>query len=57
LVDYPSLGPEAKLAIPAPDHYYPLLYVLGAMEKGEEPVLFNDKAMGGSITMTSIKAG
>jgi 4,5-DOPA dioxygenase extradiol len=55
LVDYPSLGPEARLAIPTPDHYYPLLYVLGAMEKGEEPVLFNDKAMGGSITMTSLR--
>lgn len=57
LIDYPSLGPEAKLAIPTPDHYYPLLYVLGAMEKGEEPVLFNDKPAGGSITMTSVKAG
>lgn len=55
LIDYPSLGPEAKLAIPTPDHYYPLLYVLGAMEKGEEPVLFNDKAVGGSATMTSVR--
>lgn len=57
LVKYENLGPAAKLAVPTPDHYYPLLYVLGAMEKGEAPVLFNDKAVGGSLTMTSVKTG
>lgn len=55
LIDYPALGPAANLAIPTPDHYYPLLYVLGAMEKGEAPALFNDKAVGGSLTMTSLR--
>jgi 4,5-DOPA dioxygenase extradiol len=57
LIDYPSLGPEAKLAIPTPDHYYPLLYVLGAMEKADKALLFNDKAVAGSITMTSLLTG
>lgn len=57
LVAWEKLGPSAKLAIPTPDHYYPLLYVLGAMEKGENPVIFNDKAVGGSFTMTSLRAG
>lgn len=56
LLDYTKLGSAAKLAIPTPDHYYPLLYTLGAMEKGEKPVLFNDKAVGGSITMTSLRS-
>src|SRR6185503_11527646 len=30
LVNYESLGRDALLAIPTPDHYLPLLYVLGA---------------------------
>jgi 4,5-DOPA dioxygenase extradiol len=57
LIDYPGLGEAAKLAIPTPDHYYPLLYALGLQEKGESAVLFNDKAVGGSLTMTSVKIG
>jgi 4,5-DOPA dioxygenase extradiol len=57
LLDYAKLGPEAELAIPTPDHYYPLLYVLGLQEKGEAVSVFNDKAVMGSITMTSLKIG
>lgn len=57
LIAWEKLGPAAKLAIPTPDHYYPLLYVLGAMDKGEAPTLFNDQAVGGSFTMTSLRAG
>lgn len=57
LIDYTSMGEAAKLAIPTPDHYYPLLYALGLQEKGEEAVLFNDKAVGGSLTMTSVRIG
>lgn len=57
LLNYESLGSSAKLAIPTPDHYYPLLYVLGLKEENEEVSFFNDKAMMGSITMTSVKIG
>lgn len=57
LIDYPKLGPAAKLAIPTPDHYYPLLYALGLQEKGESASLFNDKAVAGSLTMTSVRIG
>jgi 4,5-DOPA dioxygenase extradiol len=57
LIDYTSMGEAAKLAIPTPDHYYPLLYALGLQEKGEETVLFNDKAVAGSLTMTSVRIG
>jgi 4,5-DOPA dioxygenase extradiol len=56
LLDYAALGPAAKLAIPTPDHYYPLLYALGALEKGETPHLFNDQAVAGSLTMTSVSS-
>lgn len=57
LIDYTSMGEAAKLAIPTPDHYYPLLYALGLQEKGEEAALFNDKAVAGSLTMTSVRMG
>ncbi|MES2387285.1 MAG: 4,5-DOPA dioxygenase extradiol [Bacteroidota bacterium] len=57
LIDYESMGPAAKLAIPTPDHYYPLMYTLGMQEKGEEVRIFNDKAVAGSLTMTSVQIG
>ncbi len=57
LIDYTSMGEAAKLAIPTPDHYYPLLYALGLQEKTDEAVLFNDKAVAGSLTMTSVRLG
>lgn len=57
LIDYEKLGPPAKLAIPTPDHYYPLMYALGLQDKNEGPVFFNDKAVAGSLTMTSVKFG
>jgi 4,5-DOPA dioxygenase extradiol len=57
LNDYLSLGPAAKLAIPTPDHYYPLLYTLGTQEKSDEIRFFNDRAVGGSLTMTSVQFG
>ncbi len=57
LVNFETLGPEAKLAIPTPEHYIPLLYILG-LKKYNEPVsFFNDKAVAGSLTMTSVKIG
>lgn len=57
LVRYPDLHRAAKLAIPTPDHYYPLLYALGTRLPGEEPRFFNDRAVGGSLTMTSVQFG
>jgi 4,5-DOPA dioxygenase extradiol len=35
LVEYEQLGPQALLSIPTPDHYLPLLCVLGASRQGE----------------------
>lgn len=57
LIAYQQLGKAAMLAIPTPEHYFPLLYTLG-LQQGSEPVtLFNDKAVGGSLTMTSVRIG
>lgn len=55
LVAYESLSKAAKLAIPTPDHYYPLLYALALQRKNETATFFNDKAVAGSLTMTSVK--
>jgi len=55
LIDYRSQGRAFDLAIPTPEHYLPLLYVLALKEENEEISLFNDKPVGGSITMTSLK--
>jgi 4,5-DOPA dioxygenase extradiol len=57
LINYKSLGKEAMLAIPTPDHYLPLMYTLGLKSKMDKVSIFNDKAIGGSLTMTSVKIG
>lgn len=57
LINYETLSKSAKLAIPTPDHYYPLMYTLGLQNKNEQPVFFNDKLVAGSLNMTSVKFG
>jgi len=57
LINYQQLNSAALLAIPSPDHYYPLLYTLALHDKKEELSFFNDKVVGGSLTMTSVKFG
>jgi 4,5-DOPA dioxygenase extradiol len=57
LIQYQNLGKEAMLAIPTPEHYLPLIYTLGLREKNDAVSFFNDKAVGGSLTMTSVKFG
>lgn len=57
LIDYRTLNKAATLAIPTPDHYYPLLYSLALQGKNEKVSIFNDKAMAGSLTMTSVRIG
>lgn len=57
LTAYEQLSKSAKLAIPTPDHYYPLLYTLALQDKNDEVSFFNDMAVGGSLTMTSVKFG
>lgn len=57
MVNFRSQGKAFDLAIPTPEHYLPLLYSLALQEKNEEIKLFNDKAVAGSLTMTSVKIG
>jgi len=55
LIDYTKLGAAALMAIPTPDHYYPLIYALGIKRKNESVSFFNDKLAMGSVSMTSVK--
>ena len=57
LINYQLLGREGSLAIPTPEHYMPLLYTLGIRGAKDEVSFFNDKAVAGSLTMTSVKIG
>jgi len=57
LVDYESLGRDALLSAPTPDHYLPLLYIAG-MRDATDPVSFPVAGMdGGSISMLSVRFG
>ncbi|HQP78222.1 MAG TPA: 4,5-DOPA dioxygenase extradiol, partial [Saprospiraceae bacterium] len=54
LLEYNKQGQAFRLAIPTPEHFIPLLYILALKESDENPFLFNDVAMMGSLTMTSV---
>lgn len=57
LFSYDSLGDEVKLAIPSPEHFLPLLYLLGLRDENDGLEFFNDELIMGSLSMTSIKIG
>lgn len=57
LIDYETLGSDAELSIPTPDHYLPLLYMLGARQQGEKAVFPVEGIDGGSVSMLSVKIG
>jgi 4,5-DOPA dioxygenase extradiol len=54
LADYQSLGSAVRLAVPTPEHYLPLLYALALKEDADALSYFNDYALAGSLTMTSL---
>lgn len=55
LIDYRSQGRAFDLAIPTAEHYLPLLYALALKEEDEKVSFFNDRAVAGSVTMTSLR--
>jgi 4,5-DOPA dioxygenase extradiol len=57
LINYQTLGKNVRLAIPTPEHYLPLLYVLALKSNGETIEIFNDALELGSLSMTSFKIG
>lgn len=57
LIDYPRFGAAARLSVPTPDHYLPLLYVLGTLQPGEALSLPVEGFQLGSIGMLSVQLG
>jgi 4,5-DOPA dioxygenase extradiol len=51
-VDYHKAGEAAKAAVPYPDHFFPLLYVLGAASQLDRLTVFNRSCQMGSLSMT-----
>ncbi|MEI8032303.1 MAG: 4,5-DOPA dioxygenase extradiol [Chlorobiaceae bacterium] len=57
LVHYKTMGEDARLAAPSPDHFLPLLYILGLQRAGE-PVSFPVEGIeGGALSMLSVRLG
>ncbi len=57
LINFRSHGKAFDLAIPTPEHYLPLIYSIALKDNKDEISIFNDKAVAGSLTMTSVKIG
>jgi 4,5-DOPA dioxygenase extradiol len=57
LIDWESLGEAAKLSIPTPDHYFPMLYALGLQGKEESLTFFNEQLAFGAGSMRSFRIG
>lgn len=55
LADYRAMGPDAELSVPTPDHYLPLLYVLGARRDGEAISYPVEGFEGGSMSMLAVQ--
>ncbi|HVF50786.1 MAG TPA: 4,5-DOPA dioxygenase extradiol [Pyrinomonadaceae bacterium] len=57
LVNYESLGRDALLSAPTPDHYLPLLYVLALQREGDAVSFPVEGFDGGSISMLTVQIG
>lgn len=61
LIDYETLPDElakdAKMSAPTPEHYLPLLYVLGVQRPGDVVTFPVEGVDGGSISMLAVQVG
>ncbi|MBK8225588.1 MAG: 4,5-DOPA dioxygenase extradiol [Flavobacteriales bacterium] len=57
LIGFRDQGRAFELAINSSEHFLPLLYALALQQKDEQASLFNDQALAGSLTMTSVRIG
>lgn len=57
LVEYEKLGADAALSVPTPEHYLPLLYVIGTHQRGEPMAFPVEGVDGGSISMLAVAVG
>ncbi len=57
LIRFREQGHDFKLAIPTPEHFLPLLYILGLQHRHDETLTFNDQSVMGSLAMSSFLMG
>jgi len=57
LIDYETLGRDAMLSAPTPEHYLPLLYILGSQQPGEAVSFPVEGVDGGSVSMLTVQIG
>jgi len=57
LVAYETLGREAMLSVPTPDHYLPLLTIIALQQDGDAVTFPVEGFDGGSISMTAVQIG
>src|SRR6187402_2132641 len=57
LIAYETLGRDALLSIPIPEHYLPLLYVIGVSSENEQLSFPVEGVDGGSVSMLTVQFG
>lgn len=57
LINYTALGDNARFAVPTPEHYLPLLYIIALQRAGEKISFPIEGSEGGSISMLSVEIG
>lgn len=57
LINYETLGRDAQLSAPTPDHYLPLLYILGTQQENDRVSYPVEGVDGGSISMLTVQIG
>ena len=56
-IDYLSYGDDARFSVPTPEHYLPLLYVVGTQFDHEPATVVSDGIDLGSISMMTVRIG
>ena len=57
LMAYETLTPGAMIAVPFPDHYFPLLYAMGAAQPGEQARHVYEGFQAGTLSMRCVQWG
>lgn len=57
LIAYETLGGDAMLSVPTPEHYLPLLYVMAVRGQGEQVSFPVEGVDGGSVSMLAVQFG
>ena len=57
LLDYERMGEDARLSIPTPEHYLPLMYIIGLQGEAEPMTVAVDGIQNASISMLSVVVG